>query len=124
MAYVNFTPTANWLDDRFLSSHMVTSFPRGIVMDYPKLVEMIPAEKWGPLSDQLIGVILNSKNDEKMPNGLANAMLLQMKNGATNTKPGLAIILEAAVTVDAEKTVTTLGDLQLLKIAEQVVQGM
>ncbi|MFB3887862.1 MAG: hypothetical protein ACE14S_00085 [Candidatus Bathyarchaeia archaeon] len=93
-------------------------------MDYPKIVEMIPAEKWGPLSEQLVGVILGSKNDERMPNALANAMLLHMKNGTANTKAGLAILLEAAVMLDAEKTVTTLGDMQLLKIAEQVVQGM
>jgi hypothetical protein len=93
-------------------------------MDYPKIVEMIPAEKWGPLSDQLIGVILNSKNDEKMPNALANAMLLHMKNRTVNTKDGLTVVLQAAVTLDAEKTVTTLGDLKLLNIAEKVVQGM
>ena len=93
-------------------------------MDYSKLVEMIPAEKWGPLSDQLTGVILNSKNDEKMPNALANAMLLHMKNCTVSTKDGLTTLLQAAVTLDAEKTVTTLGDLKLLNIAEQVVQGM
>ena len=92
-------------------------------MDYPKLVEMIPAEKWAPLSGQLIGVILNSKNDA-MPVTLANAMLLKMKEGKASTKEGLAVILQAAVTLDAEKTVTALGDMQLLKIAEQVVQGM
>ena len=90
-------------------------------MDYSKLVEMIPAEKWGPLSDQLTGVILNSKNDEKMPNALANAMLLKMKEGKTGTKDGLALVLEAAVTLDAEKTVVALGDMQLLRIAEQIV---
>lgn len=93
-------------------------------MDYPKLVELIPTEKWGPLSDQLIGVILNSKNDEKMPNALANCMLMQMKSGTSSTKQGLSVILEAAVTLDAEKTVTALGEMQLLKIAELVVQGM
>jgi hypothetical protein len=92
-------------------------------MDYPKLVEMIPAEKWTPLSSQLIGVILNSKNDA-MPTALANAMLLKMKDGKEGTKEGLAIVLQAAVTLDAEKTVTALGDMQLLKIAEHVVQGM
>ena len=92
-------------------------------MDYAKLVEMIPAEKWVPLSGQLIGVILNSKNDA-MPNTLANAMLLKMKEGKAGTKEGLAVVLQAAVTLDAEKTVTALGDMQLLKIAEHVVQGM
>jgi hypothetical protein len=92
-------------------------------MDYPKLVEMIPAEKWAPLSDKLIGVILNSKNDA-MPVTLANDMLLKMKEGQAGTKDGLAVIFQAAVTLDAEKTVTALGDMQLLKVAEQVVSGM
>jgi hypothetical protein len=91
-------------------------------MDYLKIVEMIPAEKWGQLSDQLIGVILGSKNDQKMPNALANAILLNMKNGKSATKEGVTILLEAAVLVDCEKTVAALGDMQMLKIAEQIVQ--
>jgi hypothetical protein len=95
-----------------------------MIMDYPKIVEMIPAEKWGTLSDQLIGVILNSKNDERMPNALANTMLLHMKNQTTNTKDGVTVLLQAAVLLDAEKTVTALGNLKLLNIAEQIVQGM
>jgi hypothetical protein len=93
-------------------------------MDYPKIVEMIPAEKWGALSDQLTGVILNAKNDERMPNTLANTMLLDMKNQTSNTKDGLITLLQAAVLLDAEKTVTALGNLKLLNIAEQIVQGM
>jgi len=93
-------------------------------LDYPKLIELVPAEKWGPLSENLIGVILNSKNDDKMPNTLADGMLLQMKNGTANTKSGLTILLEAAVLVAAEKTVSALGDLQLLKVAELIVQNM
>ena len=93
-------------------------------MDYPKIVEMIPAEKWGALSDQLTGVILNAKNDERMPNTLANTMLLDMKNQTTNTKDGLITLLQAAVLLDAEKTVTALGNLKLLNIAEQIVQDM
>lgn len=92
-------------------------------MDYPKLVEMIPAEKWAPLSGQLIGVILNSKNDA-MPNALTNALLLNMKEGKESTQAGLAIVLQAAVTLNAEKTVTVLGNMQLLKVAEQIVSGM
>jgi hypothetical protein len=91
-------------------------------MDYLKIVEMIPTEKWGTLSEQLIGVILGSKNDEKMPNGLANAILMNMKTGKSATKEGITILLEAAVLVDCEKTVAALGDLQMLKIAEQIVQ--
>jgi len=93
-------------------------------MDYPKLIELVPAEKWGPLSEKLIGVILNSKNDEKMPNALANDMLLNMKNGTSNTKSGLTTLMDAAVLLAAEKTVGALGDLQLLNVAELIVQNM
>jgi hypothetical protein len=93
-------------------------------MDYPKIVEMIPAEKWGPLSDQLTGVILGSKNDERMPNTLANTILLHMKNSTTGTKSGLTALLEAAILLDAEKTIGALGEMQLLKVAEQIVQNM
>jgi hypothetical protein len=91
-------------------------------MDYQKIVETIPTEKWNPLSEQLIGVILGSKNDEKMPNALANAILMNMKNGKSATKEGLPILLEAAVLVDCEKTVAALSEMKLLMIAEQIVQ--
>jgi hypothetical protein len=93
-------------------------------MDYAKLIELVPAEKWNPLSEKLIGVILNSKKDDKMPTELANDMLLQMKNGTSGTKSGLCLLMEAAVLLDAEKTVTALGDMQLLKVAELIVQNM
>jgi hypothetical protein len=93
-------------------------------MDYKKLVESIPAEKWGPLSDQLTSVILGSKNDEKMPSQLANTILLHMKNGELNTELGLTALLEAALLLDPEKTVGALGELKMLNVAEQVVQKM
>ena len=91
-------------------------------MDYPKLIEMIPAEKYTPLSGKLIGVILSSKNDA-LPTTLANDMLLKMKEGKAETKEGIAVILRSR-DVKCRKTVTALGDMQLLKIAEQIVQGM
>jgi predicted negative regulator of RcsB-dependent stress response len=96
----------------------------GTFTDYSKLVETIPAEKWAPLSEQLIGVILGAKNDQKMPNALANIILLHMKNGTASSKAGLLALLEAAVLLDAEKTVAALGELQMLKLAERLVQQM
>jgi hypothetical protein len=44
-----------------------------------------------------------------------------MKEHKTGTKDGLTLLLEAAVLLDCEKTVVALGEMQLLKIAEQVV---
>ena len=93
-------------------------------MDYSKILEKIPQEKWNPLSEQLIGVILGSKSDEKMKPELANEMLMHMSNSTTNTANGLAVLLKAAVLLDCEKTVTALGDLQLLKVAELIVQSI
>ncbi len=92
--------------------------------DYSKLIESVPTEKWGTLSEQLIGVILSAKNEQKMPIPLANTILLHMKNGTANSEAGLTSLLEAAVTVDAEKTVAALGELQMLKLAEQIVHQM
>ncbi len=112
------------IDDRFLSSHTVTTFPRGITMDYAKLVEMVPNEKWEPLSSKLIGVILSAKKEEKMPNTLANTILLHMKNGTVTNEAGLQALFEAAVLLDAEKTVVALGELQMLNVAEKIVQQM
>lgn len=94
------------------------------MVDYPKLVDMIPAEKWSPLSDQLIGFILTTKNDEKMPSQLANAILLHMKNDAVSSKVGLTALLEAALLLEPEKTIGAFGDLQMVKLAEQIVQQM
>jgi hypothetical protein len=93
-------------------------------VDYSKIVELIPAEKLDSLSDQLIGFILTTKNDEKMPTSLANTILLHMKNGAMGSKVGLATLLEAALLLEPEKTVGAFGDLQMVKLAEQIVQQM
>lgn len=92
--------------------------------DYSKLVETVPAEKWGTLSEQLIGVILSAKNEQKLLIPLANTILLHMKNGTASSEAGLTALLEAAVLLDAEKTVVALGELQMLKLAEQIVHQM
>lgn len=82
--------------------------------DYSKIVEIVPAEKWAPLSEQLISIILGAKNDN-MPNTLATTILLHMKNGTASSKAGLVALLEAAVLLDAEKT-AALGDLVSAKL--------
>jgi hypothetical protein len=93
-------------------------------MDYSKFIETIPAEKWAPLSEKLIGVILGAKNDQKMTPALANSFLVNLKNGTSSSKAGLVVLLEAAVLLDSEKTVTALGEMQMLSLAEQIVQQM
>ena len=92
-------------------------------MDYPKLVELVPAEKLGPLSDQLLNFILTTKNEGKMPTTLANAMLSNMQNGAIKGKTGVVVLLEAALLLEPEKTMTALGEMQMTKLAEEIKEG-
>lgn len=92
-------------------------------MDYPELVELVPADKLGVLSDQLLNFILTTKNEGKMPAKLANAMLYKMQHGAIKGKTGVAVLLEAALIVEPEKTVTALGEMQMTKLAEEIKKG-
>ena len=92
-------------------------------MDYPKLVELVPAEKLGPLSDQLLNFILTTKNDGKMPTKLANAMLSKMQQGAIKSKTGVAVLLEAAMLLEPEKTMAALGEMQMPTLAEEIKKG-
>lgn len=89
-------------------------------MDYLKLVETIHAEKWETLSDKLIDLILTSKNDEKMPSQLANTILYHWQHGILKSETGIAVLLEAAVLLEPDKTFGTLNELQMGNIVEQI----
>ena len=91
-------------------------------MEYAKLVEMVPQEEWGTLSERLIGVILGAKND-KIPNSVANTILMDLKNETASTKKGLTLLLEVAVVLDVENTIIALGELKMLNVASQIIQG-
>ena len=89
-------------------------------MEYDKLVEAIAVEKRRMVSDRLVDIILTSKNDEKMPSQLANTILSHWQRDIITTQAGLTALLEAAVTLEPEKTVTALTELQLTGVAEQI----
>ncbi len=91
-------------------------------MEYAKLVEMVPQEQWEPLSERLIGVILGAKND-KIPNSVANTILMDMKMGTGSSKKGLTNLLEVATFLDVENTILALGELRLLNVAAQIIQA-
>ena len=92
-------------------------------MDYPKLTELVPAEKLGPLSDQLLNFILTTKNDEKMPPKLANCMLNALQMGLAKNKMGVSVLLEAALLLEPEKTMAALGEMQMSALAEEIKKG-
>jgi len=93
-------------------------------MTYQKIVKNIPAEKREKLSDKLIDLLLKTKNEDKMPSSLANAILHQWQLGPLTTEAGLATLLEAAVLLESEKTMEFLEqELQLLDIAKAVKEA-
>jgi len=89
-------------------------------MDYRKLVEMINVARWEMVSDKLVDLILTSKNDEKMPNQLANTILHSWQHGVLKNESGLAALLEAALLLEPEKTINTLNELEMENVAEQI----
>jgi len=93
-------------------------------MAYQKIVKNIPTEKREELSDKLMDLLLKTKNEDKMPSSLANALLHQWQLGPLTTEAGLATLLEAAVLLESEKTVESLEqELQLLDVVKAVKEA-
>ena len=92
-------------------------------MDYPKLVELVSSEKLGPLSDQLLNFILTTKNEGKMTTKVANCMLSAMQVGIIKNKTGVSVLLEAALLVEPEKTMTALGEMQMTTVVDEIKKG-
>ena len=91
-------------------------------MDYPKLVATIPSAKWPELVDALIGAILTTKNDDKMPPNLANTILHEWQLDTLETEEGLIALLEASVLLEPEKTLAAAETLQLIDVAQAIKQ--
>ena len=88
-------------------------------MSYKKIVEMVPVEKRGKLSDKLLNYLLKAKKENKMPSSLARCFLNQWQTGGFDDEAGLAVLLEATVTVAAEKTIDFVEtELQLADVAK------
>jgi len=92
-------------------------------MDYPKLVEMVPEDKLGMLSDQLLNFILTTKNEAKMTTKLASCMLSAMQQKLIKSKVGASVLLEAALLLEPEKTLAALNEMQLANLAEEIKKG-
>ncbi len=89
-------------------------------MDYRKLAELIPREKRKDAANQLVNIVLSSKNDNEMPSDLANIILRQWQQNLLVSIFGLSALLKAAVLLDQEKTLTFLGEFQLNEIADKI----
>ena len=88
-------------------------------MSYKKIVEMIPVEKREKLSDKLLNYLLKAKKENKMPSSLAKCFLSQWQTGGFDDAAGLAVLLEATVTVEPEKTIEFVEtEMQLAEVAK------
>ena len=74
-------------------------------MSYLDLVKAIPVDKLEKLSNGLVDFLLKSKKEHLLSNALGNELLAQWSRGPLATESGLAVVLEAAMVLDAEKTV-------------------
>ena len=59
-----------------------------------------------------------------MPTTLANSMLSKMQHSEIKSTAGVAILLEAAVALEPEKTVAALAEMQLTQLANSLKGGM
>ena len=93
-------------------------------VSFKKIVEMIPVEKRGTLSDKLLNYLLKTKNEAKIPSSMANCFLSQWQTGTFDDEVGLAVLLEATAMVELEKTADFLEkDLQLANVAKAVKEA-
>ena len=94
-------------------------------MVYKKIVEIIPVEKRGTLSDKLLNYLLKSKKETKMPSSMAHCFLSQWQTGTFEDETGLAVLLEATATVEPEKTTEFVEkDLQLAEVAKAIKEAI
>lgn len=93
-------------------------------MDYRRLSEMIPSEKWDIVSDKLIDFILTSKNDDRMPSQVASVILRQWQNDNLRSETGIAALLQAAILLEPEKVITAFNEIQMTSVAEQVKESL
>jgi len=94
-------------------------------VSYKKIVKMIPVEKREELSDKLLNYLLKSKKEKKMPSSLAKCFLSQWQTGSFDDEVGLAVLLEATVLLEPEKTTEFLEqELQLAEVAKALKEAV
>ena len=93
-------------------------------MDYDGLADLVDESQMQSLSDKLVDLILTTKNDEKMPGALARRFLHLWQQDRLLSKLGLAVLLEAGVTLEPEKTLSTLSELNLGVLESKIKEDL
>ncbi|MEM3437641.1 MAG: hypothetical protein QXP55_03785 [Nitrososphaerales archaeon] len=77
-------------------------------MDFDKIVKSIPQSSLEKVSDELVKILLSSSNTDKMPEGLAKAILRHWQCDELSSPTGVRVLLEASMILEGEKTKTSL----------------
>jgi hypothetical protein len=93
-------------------------------MDYNGLADLVDESRWQVLSDKLVDLILTTKNEEKMPSTLARKFLHLWQQDHLVSKTGLAVLLEAGVTLEPEKVLNALSELNLEVLQSKIKEYM
>jgi hypothetical protein len=85
-------------------------------MDFEKMAGFVPESLWNEASENLIDVILNSSNANKMPSNLAKTFLYYWQKDQIATELGLQLLFEASILLEPDKTVSLMEELGLSEV--------
>jgi hypothetical protein len=84
------------------------------------ITNKIPENMRQAASEKLTDIILNAQNTEKMSATLAKTILRQWQNNQLTTETGIQNLIQAAITVDPEKTIISMEEMGLTELAQQL----
>jgi len=80
------------------------------------VVRKIPESLWRTASERIIDMILNSSNADDMPSDLAKTILYYWQRDQLATEVGLQKLLDAAMRLEPEKTISFMEELGLPEV--------
>lgn len=80
------------------------------------MVRKIPESLWRTASERIIDMILNSSNADNMPSDLAKTILYYWQRDQLATEVGLQKLLDAALRLEPEKTISFMEELGLPEV--------
>jgi hypothetical protein len=82
-----------------------------------ELIRRIPVSLWNIASERLIDIVLNSPQGSRMSSDLAKTILFYWQRDQLATEIGLQKLIEAAMTLEPEKTVSLMEEFGLWELA-------
>lgn len=89
-------------------------------VDLSVVVAKIPRSSRSILSTQLIDILLNAKGGDKLSSSVAKNFLYLWQKNRLEEDEGMAVLLEAALALDAEATLKQLKESGLSEVADAI----